>query len=84
MPEYLYRDRRGHERWVFQRMLYSTATMCDCGLLMQRVPLPVAVNWGGMRPSRGELHPKIRRLIETAPERRDAFARRHEEHERAS
>lgn len=80
MPEYLYRDARGHERWVVHGMKDSPAVRCRCRAKMRKAPLAPMVNWNGNRAV-GEMHPNIRRLIEEAPERRDEFAKEHEEHE---
>lgn len=54
----------------------------ECGSLMWRKPQAVRVNWNGLKPSQGELHPELKELVDTAPERRAAFEIEHEEHER--
>jgi len=71
MPEFIYLCPEGHEREVEVRMLYSTAILCDCGLVMHRKPNVPMVNWGGLRPSHGELAPAIKRHIEDAPRKQD-------------
>ena len=83
MPEYLMRCKNGHEQTVFQHMEPTAQTTCPiCGSPMWRKPQPVMVNWNGLRPSQGELHPEIKELVDTAPERRAAFEQEHEEHEK--
>ena len=80
MPTYIYQDDKGHKREVIHGMTKSPRVDCDiCGAEMRRVPQLTLINWGAFRR---ELHPNIRNLIETAPERRDKFAQEHEEHER--
>jgi len=76
MPEYVYRDAAGHEVTYTQRMGYTTAVICGCGLEMHRKPQTFLVNWGGLKPSQGELSKPIKELIETAPARRDATGER--------
>ena len=82
MGQYLYLDVNGHEVTVTHRMLYTSAVICStCEEMMWKKPQSVAVNWGGLPPSGGELNPDIRGLLDTADERRDAFEQEHEEHE---
>lgn len=83
MPEYEYEDAQGHRRRTTHRMFYSTAMVCStCGDIMERLPpRGVRVNWNGLAPSKGELHPRIKGLIDSTPERRAAFEKEHEEHE---
>ena len=82
MPSYLYRDRAGHMRRMFHRMLYTTGIIClRCALPMHRVPQAMRINWNGNRAVT-EMHPNIRGLIDTAPQRRAEFAKEHEDHER--
>lgn len=54
-------------------MVYSERPVCDnCGLAeMRRLYSMPAVNWGGMAPSQGEMHPHTKQLINDAPKRRD-------------
>ena len=83
MPIYQYIDRSDHQEFINHRMFYSTAIICaTCGLEMWRKPQSIPVNWGGLRPSAGDLHPEVKELIDTADERRDKFVERHEKHER--
>jgi hypothetical protein len=83
MPEYTYIDENDHTQTLSLPMFYSTAVICAaCGLEMWRKPQTVAVNWGGLRPSIGELDPQIKHLIDTKDERREAFEEIHEEHEK--
>jgi hypothetical protein len=83
MPEYLYVDGEGHLATVNHRMLWSTGVVCTtCGAEMWRKPQPVAVVWGGLPPSGGDLNPNVQELLDTAPERRERFEAQHEEHER--
>ena len=73
MPEYVYRCRKcGHEVNIVEPMHSRTETYCDqCGGIMRRRPLKIHVNWGGMRPSQGEIHPKIKEWIEGGERRRE-------------
>ena len=50
MAEYLYRCENGHKTWLSHGMLEVITTYCpECGEPMRKVPLPVAINWGGFR-----------------------------------
>ena len=72
MPEYIYRCKNGHEAIVCHGMndkLFLECFICD--MPMRKRPLAPAVNWGGMKPSKGDLHPNMKRLIDEAPKRRD-------------
>jgi hypothetical protein len=72
MAEYVYTDANNHIETIMHRMLYTTAIICaTCGLLMWRVPQSFLVNWGGIRPSQGELAPAIKEYIKRVPENRD-------------
>ena len=82
MPTYVYRDELAHVCEMEHRMFYSTGVVCDtCGAEMRRVPQAPMVNWNGDN-SRHPLHPSIKRLIDTASQRRDKFYQEHEAHER--
>lgn len=82
MPEYLYRCDQGHEQERRERMFYGTAVMCpDCEQVMHRVPQRVAVTWGGLKPSDGELAGPIQEHLASVDRNRDHFAARHEWHE---
>lgn len=78
MPSYVYTCEQGHRIERRERMFYSTAVVCDCGGEMHRVPQPFTVNWNGLAPSQGELHPNIRQHIENAPERREQVEAKYE------
>ncbi len=83
MPQYLYIDEAGHTRDVFVRMLYTTAIVCECGRVMHRKPQVTRINWSGLRPSAGEVHPNISRHVADTPRRLDNYlARREKEGER--
>ena len=79
MGAYVYRCGEGHEFEAAHGMNEPGPAKCDCGAPCKRVPQAFRVNWGQIRGA--ELHPNIKRLIDTAPERRDRFAKEHEEHE---
>ncbi|KPJ89946.1 MAG: hypothetical protein AMJ53_15260 [Gammaproteobacteria bacterium SG8_11] len=71
MPEYLYTDAEGHQVTKRHRMLYTTGIICDdCGGPMWRKPQPVAINWGGLAPSQGELAPELQRLTNESERQR--------------
>lgn len=81
MPIYVYRD-SVHEIEVVHSMFYNTAVICEtCGATMRRVPQAPRVNYGGDTAAH-PIHPTIKRLIAEAPQRREKFAKEHEEHER--
>lgn len=83
MPDYQYTDQNGHIYHATHRMLYSTGVTCTvCGAEMWRRPQPVMVSWGGLAPSQGDMPLVGKHLIATADERRDAFLKLHEQHER--
>ena len=79
MPEYLYRDTKGHEKTLFHRMLYGTGVVCDCGLEMRRVIQPVRINWNGTRAV-AETGAAVKELIETRPARLDEYWKEKEAH----
>ena len=83
MAEYDYIDGEGHQVTIRHRMLYTTSILCDiCGAVMWRKPRALAVTWGGLAPSQGQLDNSIQNLVDTAPERREGFEAVHEKHER--
>jgi hypothetical protein len=85
MPEYLYIDENEHTQTVTHPVVFDEPVTCvACGSEMWRKPQSFTVTWGGLRPSQGELHPEIKNLVDTAPERRAVFDKEHEEHERNS
>lgn len=45
---------------------------CSMGTAHRKYTVP-GINWGGLAPSAGQLDPKIRQLIDSAPERRDKY-----------
>lgn len=62
-------------------MFSSIPITCDdCGCRMHKVPQAPAVNWNGPSPSAGGLHPVVKELNETLPQRLDAFAAEKEAH----
>lgn len=73
MPEYLYRcNTCKRELPVVEPMDAVSVIFCpDCGMVMHRKPLRVRVNWGGLKPSQGGIHPKIKEFIDDAPRRRE-------------
>ena len=84
MPLYVYRctGEAHHEHDVLEGMLDGEIEhLCpDCGERAFRKPQAVAVTWGGLKPSQGELPPNIQRSIDEAPMRRE----REVEHKSAS
>lgn len=56
----------------------------ECGRVMSRVFTMPHINWNGPKPSDGGIAPVPRRMIDGAPRKRDEYAGRHEEHERAT
>lgn len=73
MPEYIYRcPECQNEVTVAESMLAESQIYCsECDEQMRRKPLWMRVNWGGLRPSQGELHPNIKREIAAAERSRE-------------
>ena len=70
MPEYIYMCPEGHEELVEEPMFAPVAHKCArCSQPMWRKPKVLAVNWNGLRPSQGFIHPDIKQHIEAAEER---------------
>lgn len=71
--QYVYRcPDCGSERVITHAMTADPLVVCsECGGHMRRRPQNVKVNWGGLKPSQGDIHPNIRQLIDDAPRRRD-------------
>jgi len=83
MPIYTYIDENGHAETITEPMMCKAIHICAaCGLVMWRKPLAATVTWGGIKPSGGYRPPEVQRLLDTVDQRRDAFAKKHEEHER--
>lgn len=62
MAHYLYRCDEGHEREATHKMSIANFIIIsckECGGHMHRVPQAFSVNWGGLSPSQGEIHPNI-------------------------
>ncbi|MBU2249090.1 MAG: zinc ribbon domain-containing protein, partial [Gammaproteobacteria bacterium] len=70
---YVYRCRNCQiETEVSHRMTETPAIVCTkCGGIMRKRPQVIRVNWGGLRPSQGELAPEIAANIANAPRRQD-------------
>lgn len=85
MPEYVYRCRGcGSHRTVKHKMNYEGDVSCEkCGEIMRRVPQLLAVTWGQLPPSAGELHPNVKHLINNASERREGYEARMEQRRKA-
>ena len=82
MPVYVYKCESGHEWERVERMCYGTAVLCpECEREMHRVPQRVAVTWGGLKPSGGELAGPIQEHLANVDRNRDRFNARHEWHE---
>lgn len=63
-------------------MAETRAEYCPvCGGECQRLYHAPRVNWNGLAPSQGELHPEVREHIEHRQERREQFEAMHAEHE---
>ena len=73
MANYVYRcPDCGNECVVAHSMHDNPDVWCgECRGKMRRRPQKVGVNWGGLPPSKGFIHPKIRQHIEDAPRRRE-------------
>ena len=81
MPMYDWQCPVCKRRWEEYRSWHDYASglypveCTDCCVEAKRVYNTVNVNWNGLRPSAGEIHPKIKDLIEGAPERRDRMVK---------
>jgi hypothetical protein len=83
MPVYTYLCEEKHETTLVHPMMETPIVYCPvCKRLMHKKPQHLGVNWNGMKPSQGQLHPNIQKLIDTVPERRDRLAEKQEAHER--
>lgn len=72
MPEYVYMCSNKHETIVTHAVMESPQIVCAaCGLNMWRKPQLFVVNWGGLRPSQGELSPAIANHIRDVDHNRD-------------
>ena len=73
MPEYIYRcPNCGNEITVVEPMISKCAYPCSkCNYVMHRKPQATRVNWGGLRPSQGELSPGQKTIINGAEKRRE-------------
>ena len=72
MPVYIYICEQGHECEIVESMLCADEHVClICNTPMQRKPQAINVNWGGLRPSQGELSDPIKEMIDEAPRKRD-------------
>lgn len=73
MPDYLYYCKECHRQIEITEPMHSNIpVICNyCGGVMRRRPQKQAVNWGGMKPSKGEIHPTIKDFIDDAPRRRE-------------
>ena len=78
LPEYIYRCPESechHEIRVLHSMNVNPEVRCPlCGGSMRRKPQRVYVNWGGLKPSQGAIHPNIQHLIDDAPRRREELS----------
>ena len=86
MPDYIYICPSGHLKSVTESMITDAEHVCYCGEKMWRKPVATFVNWGGLRPSQGELSPEVQDMVDREDERRDAFRERKEiyDNDRAS
>lgn len=77
MPEYLYRcPNCGRTDYISHGMREKLELLCViCDTPMVKKPIALMVNWGGLKPSQGELHPNIKKVIDDAPRRRDEEAK---------
>ncbi len=73
MAEYIYHCKKcGNETDVIEPMLAVSRIFCDvCGETMRRRPQVTRVNWGGLKPSQGFIHPAIKHFVDDAPRRRE-------------
>lgn len=83
MPLYRYRCYKcDFVRDCHNSMTDPLPVYCDrCTATMEKIPAGMpAVNWGMPKPSDGGLHPVVEQLNATYDARRDAFAKKKEEH----
>jgi len=74
MPTYVYRCKCGNETIVVEPMMAISDVYCnECGSVMWRKPQLLRINWNGLKPSQGEIHPNIREFIDDTPRRTEAM-----------
>lgn len=79
MPEYIYICSEGHECTVEEEMNNKDEHICFiCNEKMWRKPQMPAVNWGGLKPSQGELAYSIQDMVDNEDENRDNYLERKE------
>ena len=72
MPEYLYMCACGARLWISHQMDADPDIKCpQCQSTMWRKPQAHAVNWGGLKPSAGELAPAIKNHIDNIDQIRE-------------
>jgi hypothetical protein len=81
MPEYTYTDEHDHISIAFHGMHENPEIICGCGLPMWRKPTVKGINWGGLSPSQGEMHPNTIEFLNGVDERRERFEEEHKAHE---
>lgn len=83
MPRYTYLCECGYETVLEEGMIAHQAHPCpECDGEMWRKPSAPMVNWNGLRPSKGELHPHLREVVRGAERRRNEYAALKENYER--
>ena len=68
---YVYLCQNGHEIELSHSMHEAGPDACECGADLHRVPQVPMINWNGLKPSQGDIHPNIKRMVEDAPRRRE-------------
>lgn len=80
MPTYEFRCVNNHVFEMDMDIGETCHVPCPtCGAEMRRRFTMPYVNWGGLKPSQGELAPAIKKMIADAPEERENLARMKEE-----
>ena len=77
MPEYIYHcPNCGNEITVVEPIFSNGNYECsECQAEMHRKPQAFHVNWGGLKPSQGELSPAQKWMINGAEKRREEAAK---------
>ena len=82
MPEYTYTCSNHHRILVEEGMFVNVIRTCkECKENMWRIPGKPNVNWGGLKPSQGELSPEIQDMVDREDERRDEYLETKEKHD---
>ena len=80
MPQYKFRCQAGHDTDIIAPMdNHPSLVACStCGTMARRVWAMPRVNWNGLPPSAGDLHPNLKRELSDAERNRDRLQAKQE------